>query len=563
MYVALYRKYRPDSLNDVVGQEKIVKTLINEIKNNKLSHAYLFAGPRGTGKTSVAKILAKIVNCKNVENGEACNKCVNCTQFNNNQMTDVIEIDAASNNGVDEIRALKSKVNLVPTLGKYKIYIIDEVHMLTVGAFNALLKTLEEPPSHAIFILATTDPHKIPITILSRCQRFDFEKIKDTDIVSRLDYIVNNENIKIEKEALFEIAKLSDGGMRDSISMLDQLISYNNELITINDIHELNGTLSVDNLLEFISLLVNNNLNKVLDTIDELNSKGKNLYKISEELLVQLKNILIYKQTTNYFLENNITKIYEKISKEITNDNLYNMILDLNKTLNEMKMSTNPKLLLELYCLKNSMNKMDNLTVSEEKNVKKTIVNVKKTQNNSKVTKPDIKVENTTEKKQIKDDVYLQKLYNFRDIRINNSLSKLDKSIMKEIQKYDDIIRNYILNEKYNPIASLLLDGVRKASGNNIVVYVYKTETEAINFNEKILEIEEFLEIVTNKNIKVVATDLSSWEIIKNEFNSKSKKYSYIEEPNLKEIIESQNKPDNEQKINEFNNIFGNIIEYE
>jgi DNA polymerase-3 subunit gamma/tau len=422
---------------------------------------------------------------------------------------------------------------------------------------------LEEPPSHAIFILATTDPHKIPITILSRCQRFDFEKIKDTDIVSRLDYIVNNENIKIEKEALFEIAKLSDGGMRDSISMLDQLISYNNELITINDIHELNGTLSVDNLLEFISLLVNNNLNKVLDTIDELNSKGKNLYKISEELLVQLKNILIYKQTTNYFLENNITKIYEKISKEITNDNLYNMILDLNKTLNEMKMSTNPKLLLELYCLKNSMNKMDNLTVSEEKNVKKTIVNVKKTQNNSKVTKPDIKVENTTEKKQIKDDVYLQKLYNFRDIRINNSLSKLDKSIMKEIQKYDDIIRNYILNEKYNPIASLLLDGVRKASGNNIVVYVYKTETEAINFNEKILEIEEFLEIVTNKNIKVVATDLSSWEIIKNEFNSKSKKYSYIEEPNLKEIIESQNKPDNEQNINEFNNIFGNIIEYE
>jgi DNA polymerase-3 subunit gamma/tau len=563
MYVALYRKYRPDSLNDVVGQEKIVKTLINEIKNNKLSHAYLFAGPRGTGKTSVAKILAKIVNCKNVENGEACNKCVNCTQFNNNQMTDVIEIDAASNNGVDEIRALKSKVNLVPTLGKYKIYIIDEVHMLTVGAFNALLKTLEEPPSHAIFILATTDPHKIPITILSRCQRFDFEKIKDTDIVSRLDYIVNNENIKIEKEALFEIAKLSDGGMRDSISMLDQLISYNNELITINDIHELNGTLSVDNLLEFISLLVNNDLNKVLDTIDELNSKGKNLYKISEELLVQLKNILIYKQTTNYFLENNITKIYEKISKEITNDNLYNMILDLNKTLNEMKMSTNPKLLLELYCLKNSMNKMDNLTVSEEKNVKKTIVNVKKTQNNSKVTKPDIKVENTTEKKQIKDDVYLQKLYNFRDIRINNSLSKLDKSIMKEIQKYDDIIRNYILNEKYNPIASLLLDGVRKASGNNIVVYVYKTETEAINFNEKILEIEEFLEIVTNKNIKVVATDLSSWEIIKNEFNSKSKKYSYIEEPNLKEIIESQNKPDNEQNINEFNNIFGNIIEYE
>ena len=198
MYQALYRKFRPSSLKEVYGQEVIVKTLLNAVVNNKLSHAYLFCGPRGTGKTSVAKIIGKMANCKNLTDGIPCNECVNCTQFNNGELVDLIEIDAASNNGVDEIRELKSKVNLVPNTGKYKVYIIDEVHMLTVGAFNALLKTLEEPPSHIIFILATTEPHKIPATILSRCQRYDFKKISFNAIVERLKFIINEENIKVE-----------------------------------------------------------------------------------------------------------------------------------------------------------------------------------------------------------------------------------------------------------------------------------------------------------------------------------------------------------------------------
>lgn len=207
MYQALYRKYRPQSLDEVAGQKVITKTITNEIMHNKLSHAYLFAGPRGTGKTSIAKIIAKIINCEHPNGIKPCEECVNCTQFNLKQSTDIIEIDAASNNRVDEIRELKSKVNLVPTTGKYKIYIIDEVHMLTVGAFNALLKTLEEPPAHIIFILATTDPHKIPNTILSRCQRFDFEKISENDIVDRLKHIVEVENIQIQEDALHEIAR--------------------------------------------------------------------------------------------------------------------------------------------------------------------------------------------------------------------------------------------------------------------------------------------------------------------------------------------------------------------
>ena len=219
MYQALYRKYRPQTLDDVCGQDTIVKIITNSILNNQINHAYLFAGPRGTGKTSIAKIFGRIVNCQNPNGCIPCGKCPSCLEKNN---SDIIEIDAASNNGVDEIRELRNKVNLVPAFGKYKVYIIDEVHMLTTGAFNALLKTLEEPPAHVIFILATTDPHKIPETIISRCQRLDFKRISDDAIVENLTKIAQKENIDVEKDALYEIARLSAGGMRDSVGMLDQ-----------------------------------------------------------------------------------------------------------------------------------------------------------------------------------------------------------------------------------------------------------------------------------------------------------------------------------------------------
>src|SRR5574344_247028 len=217
MYQALYRKYRPANFNEVVGQEVIIDTLKNAVSNNKISHAYLFNGPRGTGKTSIAKIFAKTVNCTCLKETTPCDICVSCTQINNKQSTDIIEIDAASNNGVDEIREIRNKVNLVPSTGKYKVYIIDEVHMLTQGAFNALLKTLEEPPKHIIFILATTEPQKIPLTILSRCQRFDFKKLTISEITSQLYNIVKNEKIKVSDDVINEIAKLSGGGMRDAI----------------------------------------------------------------------------------------------------------------------------------------------------------------------------------------------------------------------------------------------------------------------------------------------------------------------------------------------------------
>ena len=255
-YLALYRKYRPVDFDDVYGQEEVVTVIKNAIANGKVSHAYLFSGPRGTGKTTVAKIIARLVNCEHLVDSKPCGKCYNCLNFNNSN--DIVEIDAASNNGVDEIRELRDKINLVPSNAKYKVYIIDEVHMLTNQAFNALLKTLEEPPSHVIFILATTEPSKIPLTISSRCQKFRFSKISDNKIVDRLKDIVKLENINIDNDALFEIARVSDGGMRDSINMLDQLISYSNSKIPLSDVYAVNGSVSYDELFTLINDIYNN-----------------------------------------------------------------------------------------------------------------------------------------------------------------------------------------------------------------------------------------------------------------------------------------------------------------
>ena len=350
MYQTLYRKYRPLNLDEVVGQQVIVKTLKNAILNNQLSHAYLFTGPRGTGKTSIAKILARTINCTNLNDTTPCNKCVNCTQ-NLNQPVDIIEIDAASNNGVDEIRELKSKVNLVPTINKYKVYIIDEVHMLTTGAFNALLKTLEEPPAHIIFILATTEPHKIPMTILSRCQRFDFKRISNQDLVKRLKYVVDQEKIKIEENCLEEIARLSNGGMRDALSILDQVNAYADDQIKIEQIHEINGTLTPVEIKKFILNIKNKKLEEILELIEQYDNKGKDFVKLTEEILVYLKNLIFKFNVPKYFESLNIDFNDYDIEK-INIDELMNYVQNFNDIINELKKSSNPKLIFELSIIK-------------------------------------------------------------------------------------------------------------------------------------------------------------------------------------------------------------------
>lgn len=296
-YVALYRAYRPKAFSEVSGQKVIIKTLQNALLHDKIAHAYLFSGPRGTGKTSIAKIFAKAVNCLNQPTNEPCNECDVCKGIDKGDIPDVIEIDAASNNGVDEIRDLRDKVKYMPSVGRYKVYIIDEVHMLTPGAFNALLKTLEEPPKHVIFILATTEVHKIPPTILSRCQRFDFKNIETTDTIEKLNEIAAKEKIKITPEAIRAIAVNSEGGLRDAISLLDQAISFADDEITEDDVHQVSGSVSKSALREMLLAISSKEISKAMIILKDLIAEGKEISRIVNDLVLALRDILIEKST--------------------------------------------------------------------------------------------------------------------------------------------------------------------------------------------------------------------------------------------------------------------------
>lgn len=311
-YQALYRKYRPDSFDGVAGQKAIVQTLINAVKQQKIAHAYLFCGPRGTGKTSIAKIFAKMLNCEHQESAP-CGSCKNCLVFQNGAHPDIIEIDAASNNGVDEVRNLIEKVKYAPMEGKYKVYIIDEVHMMSTGAFNALLKTIEEPPAHVIFIFATTEPHKVLPTIISRCQRFDFHKVSVSDIVERLQYVLDQEHIQMDEEAVRMIAVLADGGMRDALSILDQCIAYAQDAITTEDINAIYGITTPAEKGLLLHNVIQNNYLEMVNQIEELNEKGIDIRRLTSDLIDLLKESLIYSLTEDEHL---ISSAYQDVIRE-------------------------------------------------------------------------------------------------------------------------------------------------------------------------------------------------------------------------------------------------------
>ena len=588
MYQALYRKYRPKTLDDICGQDVIVKIIKNSIINNQINHAYLFAGPRGTGKTSIAKIFAKIINCEHPVDCKPCGKCISCTQENN---SDIIEIDAASNNGVDEIRELRNKVNLLPAYGKYKVYIIDEVHMLTQGAFNALLKTLEEPPAHVIFILATTDPHKVIETILSRCQRLDFKKISDDAIVENLDKIAKKENIDIDKEALYEIAKLADGGMRDSVGMLDQARAYTEGKITVNDIHDINGTLTEKDLSELLENILDNKLDEILEKIDNYNDKGKNFVKLIEEFINFIRNTILYKEAPNYFKERiqNVEN-YKNISKKITVKELFSIIEILNKYSFEMKNNNNSKLLFELSFIKiiSEKNKKNVENIQEISNNFPKIPSpiTKKAENVPKIDKNVEKQEKSVEKSEIKQTSYdekanihslaqqnnqkniLQKtkssntslkanIEKIKQIRIDNTLARFSKQEVRNITPSLELLNDLLLDPEYSHAASIILDGTLKAASPDNLIFVFKTKRLSDLFNENLIIIEETIEKILNKKYNLIATDFDEWEIIKNDFNHKLRPFIYKEEQfNLEDIFKEE---DNKNNIE---SMFEDIIEY-
>ncbi len=524
-YISLYRKYRPHKFKDVVGQNVVVKILENSILNNKIGHAYIFSGPRGTGKTSIAKIFARAVNCLNSKDGDVCGECDSC-KSNIEEELDIVEIDAASNNGVDEIREITNNVKLMPSNLKYRIYIIDEVHMLSTSAFNALLKTLEEPPAHAIFILATTEVNKIPATVISRCQKFDFKKINEKDIINRLKFILESENKKLDESIVNTIAKLSDGGLRDAINLLDQALSLNKEDITVDDIYNLIGDVNENDVFDILTAITSGNIKDVIKIVNQYYETGKNFIKICEKLEVLIKDILIYNNTQNYFDKEYEDKLsnYSRIDTDLF-INLSTQLFDLNY---DLKKSNNQKTVAEIYLIKMT------LLFIEKANTPKAISNSEET---------NLQVEETTEniskkvnKKQEKDPEESSELDELlienKKININNCLCNANKQLKIEFVNNFDSIKEYVTNKKYNSIANLLLKSTPEVVGETNILFTFKNNFEVVLFEKNTNEIVKLLKMIYNKDYVVVAVTTDEWNDIKAEYikniNS-GKKYEYQE----------------------------------
>lgn len=520
-YLALYRKYRPQTFEEVVGQQYVTKILKNTIDRNMTSHAYLFSGPRGTGKTTIAKLIAKLLNCESPINDIPCEKCPSCIAFNEKNHPDIIEMDAASNNGVDEIREIRDKVTLMPSISKYKVYIIDEVHMLSIGAFNALLKTLEEPPQHVIFILATTELYKVPATIISRCQCFNFEKISEEDIVKKLKYIVEKENIKVEEEVLNLIAKYSDGGLRDAINLLDKLACCSTN-ITIDDFYEIKGIVKEEELFDIVSALVNGNTKEALEKLDYLGKKGKNLILFATELIEYLKNMLISNNT--YGLDK---------------DKIFEMIDILNDTVNNMKNSCYQKVLLEVAFLKVE-NLLKNIEIvdNEEKAVKKEELQEKPKEKQKEDINNNVEKENEIEANKSNEQIF-----EINKIRINNALALANKNLLEDLKICWVNLSDYLYNKEFGSVVSFLIDGNVRVVGEKDVIISFKYDSTLENALLNISKIESLIYLIVNKNYKVSVVLDDEWEQIKNKFILDKKNgitYTYKEEFVLEKTQENE-----------------------
>lgn len=541
-YTALYRKYRPSNFASVVGQEVVVDILKNSILNNKVSHAYLFTGPRGTGKTSIAKILAHAVNCLNF-NGDICGECEVCKNLEIND-SDIIEIDAASNNGVDEIRTLRDNVKLLPSFCKYKIYIIDEVHMLSTGAFNALLKTLEEPPSHVIFILATTEPNKIPLTILSRCQRFDFNKISNEKLVSRLLYIATQEGKNVDKSILEYIAEISDGGLRDAINLLDQVISLPQESVTLEEIDRLSGRISQNTLFELLNAISTGNYVSILNISDIIYGEGKNYKDIADGMLAIVRDLSINFEVDSYFNKDYSSKL---ATINIPFDKLISITSLLNELIKELKNSNDPKMLFDIYMVNicNSLSSKGNLSVKKEDINNSQTVELKNKEvnniSNIKENKEKLDINKDSDKETINEETVntSNDIINgdLKSIRINNVLAEADKSILNNIVNSYDKIGDYVSNKVYNTLSILLLDGHVVVASTKYLLFAFESEEDVTLFDNNYKQIELFIKEVFEVTYKVAAVTKKEWQRIKEDFIKNKKNqipYVFIDENDVK-----------------------------
>ena len=535
-YQALYRKYRPSTLNDVIGQDVVIQILKNALLNNKVCHAYMFSGPRGIGKTSIAKLLAKAVNCTNLEDGDACGKCENCVSINEGSCPDIIEIDAASNNGVDEIREIKNKVNLVPNQLKYKVYIIDEVHMLSIGAFNALLKTLEEPPEHVIFILATTDLHKVPTTIISRCQCFEFHRISNVNIVNRLKYICEAENIRIEDNVLEMIANLSDGGLRDAVGMLDKLNAYSNSSITIDDFEKVNGIVSKEQKIQFLNYIQASDISNTINFLDSIYDNGKDFVLFVQDLLYLCKDLII-----NYYINND---------SQYDSNFLISFSILLNDLLKEIKFSSDIKTIVEIYFL-NYMNKNANIQNNEKIEAKSDISIPKSSEDTKNTEKIDINDNNShleskiISREIISDDNLVQN-GKINDMIVNNCFARADKNEKRMFESKWNSLNDYALDSEYGAAACFISDGKIRAVGLGEVILSFNYESMINRGFSMILKIQKLLEKIYQKHYDVALLTDDEWnqekeKYIQNMNNHVPYQYVTIDRDSDKDTLPVQN----------------------
>ena len=582
MYQALYRKYRPQTFDDVVGQTTVVKVLKNSISQHKFCHAYMFFGSRGTGKTSLSKIFAKAVNCLEPVDGNPCGKCKNCLIASEKECVDILEIDAASNNGVDEIRELRNKINLVPGELKYKVYIIDEVHMLSIGAFNALLKTLEEPPEHAIFILATTDPQKVPETIISRCQCFSFERISTDMIVERLKYVCNQENILIEDDVLREIAISSDGGMRDSLGILDKLSSYTSDLITMDIYIELNVLITKKDLKSLCDFVFTANYKEVLNQINSFNNSGKNLIQILSQFMYYLRDLLIdyyvEQNSINYsalLVEKLITSINEKMFdiKKSGNPKIYIEILLLNFMSDISDSNSTKSVDTKVSSIKNTLvekNSNDNAghnnVVNDDKyeNVESVELEMKNVDiptnsNDDAISQDDL----STVDKKVVDNFNTGDILNLDDIirvRINNAFALANKQVLNNEIDNLKLLNDYTFDQKIGYLVCELLNSKFRVASDDIVVLSYEYESIV---QQNLLHLEQMEEVysdITHSSKKFAIISDLEWDKLKKEY------IQHLKEGNHYEVLEEPEKVFKKEETDDIissdaSMLFGDIVE--
>jgi len=548
-YQALYRVWRPQNFIDVVGQEHVTKTLQNALLQEKISHAYLFSGPRGTGKTSAAKILAKAVNCEKAPISEPCNECAACRGITDGSIPDVLEIDAASNNGVEEIRDIRDKVKYAPSSVPYKVYIIDEVHMLSIGAFNALLKTLEEPPKHVIFILATTEPHKIPLTIISRCQRFDFRRITSQSIVNRMKLIVEQSGVNCEEKALQMIARAADGGMRDALSLLDQAISYSNEIVTVDDALTVTGAVSQGFLNRLSKAILDADTVTGLQALDELLLAGKDSNRFIEDFIFFYRDMLLYKTAPN--LEESLERVllddeFRDLAESYKNEHIYELINVLNKTQQDMRWTNHPRIFLEVAIVKlcqmhsNTISQQGSLDIPEVKSLVEKISMLE--QEISHLKEKGVTVTTEAPIQQKKMPRAGKKGFQAPVGKITETLKTATKQELQSVKGNWGAMLNALVQNQMRSQAALLNEAEPVAASPNTIVIKFKYEIHC----QMALDNGKFIETITNslyqllgKRYNLLGVPEEQWMKIREDFLNSS----YHLESSEEEGIKSQDNP--------------------